>query len=175
MSWASFAVKCNPGADGWVSPEVPGVAGPVSCHHEFTHQVKPDSSNDQGMTSCLPSLSCQEGTGRMDLFTEVNWGSRDVLDQLRRPFSGCPGLHSFCACLFPWQRCSWLTFLCEFLFLKLTVCNMLPDPGCAGACWRPEMGREHSSVCKLTFCLMEWSSQPRPGKKWLFQEMKQYL
>lgn len=85
MLWASFVVKCNPGADGWVSPEVPGVAGSVSCHHELTDQVKPDSSNDQGMTSCLPSVSCQEGTGRMDLFTEVNWGSRDVLGQMGRP------------------------------------------------------------------------------------------
>lgn len=104
---------------------------------------------------------------------------RDILGQLGKQafvsLSGfCPGLHSFRPCLFLWQK-YWHTFSMQILFLKWSVCNMLPDTGHAEACWRPKMSRERSSVCKLTFCLMEWSSQPRPGKKWLSQKMKQYL
>lgn len=55
------------------------------------------------MRSYLPCLSCGRELGRMDSFTEIKRGSRDlrdILGQLGRPFSGfCPGLHSVCACL----------------------------------------------------------------------------
>lgn len=87
----------------------------------------------------------------------------------------CPWLHSFHAWLpVPLTEILLAHLSMQILFLKY-VCSMLPDTGRAEGCWRAKMSRERSSVCKLTFCLMEWSSQPRPGKKWLFQKMKQYL
>lgn len=80
-------------------------------------------------------------------------------------------------CLLPSQRYSWCTFPCRsLLWNDMSVIHTLfSDSGLAEGCWKAKMSGECSSVCKLTFCLMEWSSQPRPGKKWLFQKMKQYL